>query len=75
MLLDDLGLSLFGGAPLAVLVALVTLTSQVLVMTFFHGLLSGFFAYLYTWYCFPALFSLKSKMQTIQLEAFYLELG
>ena len=75
MLLDNLGRSLFGGEPLAVLAALVTSTLQVLVMTFFPGLLSGFFAYLYTWYCFPALFSLENRMQTIPLEAFYLELG
>ena len=38
-------------------------------------LLSGFFVYLYTWYCFPALFSLENKMQTIPLEAFYSGLG
>ena len=53
------------------LAALVTLTLQVLVMTFFPGLLSNFFAYLYTWYCFPALVSLENKMQTIPLGAFY----
>ena len=39
------------------------------------GLLSGFFAYLYTWYCFSALFSLESRMQPIPLEAFYSGLG
>ena len=75
MLLDNLGMSLFDGAPLAVLAALVTSTSRVLVLTFFTSFLSGFFAYLYTWYCFPVLFSLKNKMQTIPLEAFYSELG
>ena len=75
MLLDDLGTSLFGGAPLAVLAALVTSTLRVLVMNFFPGLLSGFFAYLYSWYCFPALFSLENRMQTIPLEALYSEFG
>ena len=55
LLLDDLGTSPFGGEPLAVLAALVTSVLQVPVMTFFPGLLSGFLAYLYTWYCFSAL--------------------
>ena len=75
VLLDDLGPSPFDGAPLAVLAALFMSTSLVLVMTFFPSLLSGFLAYLYTWYCFPALFSLESRLQTIPLEAFYSGLG
>ena len=75
LLLDNLGTSLFGRGPLAALAALVTSASQVPVMTYFPGLLSGFLAYLYTWYCFPALFSLESRMQTIPLEAFYSGLG
>ena len=75
LLLDDLGMLLFGGETLTVLATLITLASQVTVMTFFPGLLSGFFAYLYTWYCFPALFSLKSRMQPIPLEGFYSKLG
>ena len=58
-----------------VLATLDTSKSQVLVMTFFLGLLSGFLAYLYTWYCFPTLISLENKMQAIPLEAFYSELG
>ena len=49
------------------LAALDTSKSQVLVMTFFPGLLSGFLAYLFTWYCFPALFSLEKRMLTIPL--------
>ena len=53
------------------LAALVTSTSLVLVMAFFSSLLSGFLVYLYTWYCFPALFSLENKIQTIPLEAFF----
>ena len=57
------------------LAALITLTSQVPVMTFFPGILSVFLAYLYTWYCFLAFFSLKSEMQTIPLEAIYSGLG
>ena len=57
------------------LAALDTLKLQVLVMTFFPGLLSGFLAYLYTWYCFPTLISLENRMQTIPLEAFYSEFG
>ena len=57
------------------LAALYTSTSPVLVMTFFPGLLSGFLAYLYTWYCFPTLVSLENRMQAIPLEAFYSELG
>ena len=62
VLLDDLGTSPFCGAPLAVMATLVTSASQLPVMTFFTGPLSGFLAYLYTWYCFPALYSLKNKM-------------
>ena len=73
--MDNLGTSLFGGEPLLVLAALVTPASQVPVMAFFPGLLSGFLAYLYTWYRFPALFSLNNRMQPIQLEAFYSGLG
>ena len=57
------------------LAALDTSTLQVLVMTFFPGLLSDFLAYLYTWYCFPALFSLEKRMQMIPPEVFYSELG
>ena len=75
MLLDDLGTLLFGGEPLVVLAALITTALQVPVMTFFPGLLSRFFAYLYTWYCFLALFSLESRMQPIPLEAFYSGFG
>ena len=71
VLLDDLGMSPLGWAPLAVLAALVTSTSLVLLMTFFPSLLSGFLAYLYTWYCFPDLNSLENRMQTIPLEVFY----
>ena len=75
LLLNDLGTSPFGGEPLAVLAALITLTLQVPVMTFFPGLLPVFLAYLYIWYCFLAFFSLKSEMQTVPLEAFYSGLG
>ena len=75
MLLDDLGTLPFDGEPLAVLAALITSTSQVPLMTFFPWILPVFLAYLYTWYCFPALFSLKSEMQTVPLEAFYSGLG
>ena len=75
MLLDDLGTLPFDGEPLAVLAALITSTSQVPLMTFFPGFLPVFLAYLYTWYCFPALFYLKSKMQTILLEAVFSGLG
>ena len=75
MLLDNLGPSPFDGAPLAVLAAMFTSTWLVLVKTFFPSLLSGFLAYLYTWYGFSALFSIESRMQTIPLEAFYSELG
>ena len=48
---------------------------QVPVTTFFLGLLPVFLAYFYTWYCFPDLFSLENRMQTIPLEAFFSELG
>ena len=75
LLLDDLGLSPFGGELLVVMAALVTAVSQVPLMTFFPGILSAFLAYLYTWYCFLALFSLENKMQMIPLEAFYSGLG
>ena len=57
------------------LAALITSASQVPVITLFPGLLSGLFGYLYTWYCFPVLFSLESRMQPILLEAFYSGLG
>ena len=70
LLLDDLGTSPFDGEPLAVLAALITLTSQVPVMTFFPGILSVFLAYLCTWYCFLAFFSLKSKMQRYHWKRF-----
>ena len=73
--LDELGPSPFDGEPLAVLAALVKSTSTVPAMTFFPGILPLFLAYLYTWYCFLACFSLKSKMQLIPLEAFYSGLG
>ena len=75
LLLNNLGTSLFGGELLAVLAVLVPSASQMPVMAFFPGFLSGFFAYLCTWYCFPVLFSLENKMQTIPLEAFYSGLG
>ena len=70
MLLDDLGTSPFDGEPLAVLAALITLTLQMPLMTFFPGILSVFLAYLYTWYCFLAFFSLKSKMQLYHWKRF-----
>ena len=57
------------------LAALYMSMMQALVMTFFPGLLSGFLAYLYTWYCFPNLFSLEKRMQSSPLEAFYSGLG
>ena len=52
------------------LAALDTSKSQVLVMNFFPNRLSGFLAYLYTWYCFPFLFSFEKRMQSFLLEAF-----
>ena len=68
--LDNLGSSPFFGEPLAVLAALITLTSQVPVMTFFPGLLSVFLASLYTWYCFPALFSLERRTRQYHWKRF-----
>ena len=52
------------------LAALVTSALPVPVMTFLPGLLSGFLAYLYTWYCFPKLSSFEKRMQSVPLEAF-----
>ena len=75
LLLNDLETLPFGGETLVVLAALFTSASQVPVITFFPGLLSGFLAYLYTWYCFPALSYLWSKIQPIPLEAIYSGLG
>ena len=68
--LEDLGTKFCGGEPLAVLAALVRLALPVPGMTFLPGLLSGFLAYLYTWYCFPKLSSFEKRMQSVPLEAF-----
>ena len=62
-MLDDLSTSPFDRELLAVLAALFTSTSQVPAMIFFPGILPVLLAYLYTWYCFPTFFSLKSEMQ------------
>ena len=75
VLLDALGTLLLSEEPLAGLATLDTLTSLEFVMAFFPGLLTGFLAYCYTWYCFPVLFNLENRMQTIPLEAFFSELG
>ena len=75
LLFDNLGSLPSYGEPLAVLAALITLTLQMPLMTFFPGILSVFLAYLYNWYCFLAFFSLKSEMQLIPLEVFYSGLG
>ena len=69
-LLAALGTLCLGEEPLAVLAALDMSMSQVLVMTFFPGLLSGFLVYLYTWFCFPNLSSSEKRMQSFLLEAF-----
>ena len=49
-----------------VLAALVTSASPVPVMTFFPGLLSGFLAYLYAWYCLriPSVKGLRGNVST-----------